>query len=69
MHPSVPVVPPSDESARELGRDCVCPRHADAVACIDPRYYGYSPGPNSELDARDECQCICRDVEREEDDL
>lgn len=48
---------------------CNCPEHSDRVDCIDLRYAGYSPGPNSRLppEERDECGCGCH-AEREERD-
>lgn len=51
-------------------KTCACPKHADAEACIDLRYHGYSPGPNSSLprEQRDECQCVCHDDDPRWDD-
>jgi hypothetical protein len=41
----------------------------DRVDCIDLRYHGYAPGPNSEQprELRDECQCACHDDRTDED--
>lgn len=55
------------ESPQER-RACVCPPHADAVECIDLRYNGRSPGPNSAKprELRDECQCVCHQEDEEQ---
>ncbi len=61
----------TDRVSPQKSTGCVCPEWADPVACIDLRYNGFSPGPNSEQprELRDECQCACHhDVDDEDDD-
>ena len=54
--------PDYEQSAQERAQ-CACPNHSDPVSCIDLRYHGHYPGPNSDLprEHRDECQCNCHD--------
>lgn len=49
---------------------CACPEHADAVDCIDLRYFGHAPGPNSAQPPhlREECQCGCHSEQTEMED-
>ena len=58
------------ESTPQARSRCACPEHANPVDCIDLRYHGYAPGPNSELprEHRDECQCVCHDLDTDDDD-
>lgn len=60
----------ADRVSPQKAAKCVCPEWADPVDCIDLRYSGYSPGPNSRQprELRDECQCVCHDDPGYDDD-